>query len=48
MKQIELENGKVKLLPDEGKTLYCSLDKKEHSEAIIDPKYIKFFEEEDK
>ena len=43
MKQSDLGNGKVKILPDEGKTLYCDLDKKEHSEAIVDPKYIKDF-----
>ena len=45
MKQDNLSNGKVKILPDEGKTLYCSLDKQEHSEAIVDPKYIKDFSE---
>ena len=45
MKPTELENGKVRLLPDEGKTLYCSLDKKEHSEAIVDKKYINNFSE---
>ena len=45
MKIINLSNGKVKLLPDEGKLLYCDLDKKEHSEAIVDQEYIKYFSE---
>lgn len=43
MKIVDLSNGKVKILPDEGKTLYCSLDKQEHSEAIVDPKYVDCF-----
>ena len=45
MKIVDLGNGKIKLIPDAGKTLYCSLDKQEHSEAIIDSKYIKYFTE---
>ena len=45
MKIVDLGNGKIKLIPDAGKMLYCSLDKQEHSEAIVDPKYIKDFSE---
>lgn len=45
MKTINLGNGKVRLVPDKGKTLYCGLDKLEHSEAIVEQSKTRFFEE---
>lgn len=43
----KLEDGKIRLLPDDGKTLFCTLDKQPHSEAVIKEKNQKYFEEED-
>ena len=42
-----LKNGMVKLTPDEGKTLFCDLDKQEHSEAIIKEENIKYFHQKE-
>lgn len=43
----KLENGKVRLTPDDGKTLFCTLDKQPHSEAVVREENTKYFEEED-
>lgn len=48
MKFINLGNGKVRLQPDDGKILYCELDKQEHSEAVVKEEKIGFFAEKTK
>ena len=47
MKQIDLGNNRVKLLPDEGKRLFCFLDNEYHSEAVTKKENIKYFEDMD-
>lgn len=47
MKIQKLENNQVKITPDNGKKLIYKLDRKEHSEAIVDEKEIQYFYEED-
>ena len=46
MKIQNLGNGIVKITPDDGKKLIYKLDRKEHSEAIVDEKEIQYFYEE--
>lgn len=45
MKIEDLKNGKVRITPDNGKILFCSIDNKTHSEAIAKKESIKYFTE---
>ena len=45
MKIKDLKNGKVRITPDDGKILMCSLDGKPHSEAVVERDKIGFFYE---